>query len=63
MFEKTDIPLPAVLNFEEIGKEYSKAEILINTLSTPKRVSISWKKECKETFFISLTLEKILCMI
>ena len=30
--EKPDIPLPAVLNSQEISKEYWKAEFLINTL-------------------------------
>ena len=38
MSEKPDIPLPAVLNSEEISKEYSKAEFLIiNLLNDPQK--------------------------
>ena len=48
MSEKPDIPLPAMLDSEEISKEYSKAEFLINTiLNDPQKSECFRKKAIK----------------
>ena len=60
MSEKPDIPLPAVLNSEEISKEYSKAEFLIITLLNDPQKSEYFRRKAvkgvRSSFFYIVSL-------